>query len=604
MIFLHPNMLYLLILVVILFALLLTQKESHAHFFSQEVMDRLRVSANTLPLKVRNGLFFLVAMLLVLALANPVIQEGKVEVKAKSADIMLALDISDSMLAKDIYPNRLKAAKQKAIELLKLAPNERIGVIAFAKNSYLVSPLSFDHNAVEFLLRQLNTSSITEKGTNLLAMLETLDKSIHKKTQKYLLLFSDGGDKKDFSKEISFAKSKGITVYVLGVATKKGAPIQREDGRFIKQNGKIIVSKLNENIANLATKTGGVYIKSVRSDKDIQAMLEEIEKHTQKRALKSEEIQRFEPLFYYPLGLALFLLLIASSSRYKRTLSVLSAFLLLSGIHPQNANASLLDFMQVHNANVAYEKGAYKKAEDAYAHFAQTSDNPESYYDAGNALYKQKQYLQARKSYEKAHFRDKNKEAQRLANIGNTYVKEKKQAALKKAIQSYEQSLQLKEDKQTRENLEMVKKALQKQQKQKQKQKQKQNKKNKQNKKQKKSDKKKDSKDKKDSKQQKKSDEQSKDTKETQKPKQKSQKEKDKVKQEQKRKQEAQKKKKEKQKAQELKKGKAQAPDPQKMSTQEEKKWLKKLNQQQNTYMYRLNVPNHYKEKDTNEKPW
>ena len=603
MIFLHPSMLYLLLLVVILFALLLTQKESHAHFFSQEVMDRLRVSANTLPLQVRNALFFLVAILLVLALANPVIQEGKVEVKAKSADIMLALDISDSMLAKDIYPNRLKAAKQKAIELLKLAPNERIGVIAFAKNSYLVSPLSFDHNAVEFLLRQLNTSSITEKGTNLLAMLEVLDKSIHKKGQKYLLLFTDGGDKKDFSKEISFAKSKGITVYVLGVATKKGAPIQREDGRFIQQNGKIIISKLNENIATLATQTGGVFIKSVRADKDIKVMLNEIEKHSKKRALKSEEIQRFEPLFYYPLGLALLLFLIATSSRYKRNLSALSAFILLSGINPQNANAGLLDFMQLHDAHNAYEKGKYKKAEDAYAHFAQTSDNQESYYNAGNAFYKQKQYLQARKSYEKAHFKDKSKEAQRLANIGNTYVKEKKQAALKKAIQSYEQSLKLKEDKQVRENLEMVKKALQKQQKKKQKQ-NKKNQKKQQNKKQKKSDKKKDSKDKKDSKQNKKSDEKSKDTKETQKPKQKSQKEKDKAKQEQKRKQEEQKKKKEKKEAQELKKGKAQAQDPKRMSTQEEKKWLKKLNQQQNTYMYRLNVPNKYKEKDTNEKPW
>ena len=617
MIFLHPNMLYLLILVVILFALLLTQKESHAHFFSQEVMDRLRVSANTLPLKVRNGLFFVVAILLVFALANPVIQEGKVEVKAKSADIMLALDISDSMLAKDIYPNRLNAAKQKAIELLKLAPNERIGVIAFAKNSYLVSPLSFDHNAVGFLLRQLDTSSITEKGTNLLAMLEVVDKSIKKDAQKYLLLLSDGGDKEDFSQEINFAKEKGITIFVLGVATKKGAPIQTKDGRFIKQHGDIIVSKLNENIANLATKTGGVYIQTVRADKDIKAMLEEIEAHSTKRELKSEEIQRFEPLFYYPLALALLLLLIATSSRSKRTLSLISAFILISGVSSQDANAGLLDFMQVNEAQSAYEKGAYKKAEDDYAHFAQKSKNQESYYNAGNALYKQKNYLKARKSYEKASFEDKSKEAQRLANIGNTYVKEKKQTALKKAIQAYEKSLKLQEDKQTQENLELVKKALQEQKKKQQKKQQ--NNKNKQNKKDKKqkdkkekqkSDKKQKSQDKKDSKESKKSDEKSEDTKENQQQKQKSQKEKneeEKKKQEAKTKEEQNKQKKE---IKELdkdkksqKKGKMQASDPLKMSSKEEKKWLKKLNQQQNSYMYRLNPENTHKE-DSNEKPW
>ncbi len=463
MTFLYPNMLFLIILVLILFTLLLTQKESHAHFFNEAVMQKLRVSVNTLPLQVRNGLYLLVAILLVLALANPVIKEGKVAVKAKSADIMIALDISDSMLAKDIYPNRLKAAKAKAMELLKLAPNERIGVIAFAKNSYLVAPLSFDHNAVGFLLHNLDTTSITEKGTSFLSMLEVVDRSIKKDAQKYLLVLSDGGDKKDFSKEIAFAKSKGITIFVLGVATKKGAPIQNEDGTFIKQHGEIIVSRLNENIAQLATKTGGVYIQSVRADADVKAMLSEIEKHSKKRELKSEEIERFEPLFYYPLALALLFFLVATTSKYKRKSAVVLAFVTLFGASLQDANAGLLDFMQINKANTAYEKGQYKNAALAYSAFADKSQNDASYYNAGNALYKQKKYAEARKSYEKASFTEADKEAQCLANIGNTYVKEKKPNLLQKAIESYEKSLKLKEDKATRENLEAVKKALKKQ---------------------------------------------------------------------------------------------------------------------------------------------
>jgi len=220
--FLHPEFLYYMLPpLFILFALLLTQKESQAHFFSEEVMSKLRVSANTLTLKARNGLFLLMGFFMIIALAQPVINDGVVQVKAKSADIMIALDISDSMLGEDVYPNRLQLAKKKALELIKLAPNERVGVIAFAKNSYLVSPLSFDHSVVSFLLSQLNTTSITEKGTDFLSMLDVVDNSLENKSKKYLLVISDGGDSSDFANEIQSAKDKNIEVFVLGVGTTK-----------------------------------------------------------------------------------------------------------------------------------------------------------------------------------------------------------------------------------------------------------------------------------------------------------------------------------------------------------------------------------------------
>ncbi|MCW8838087.1 MAG: VWA domain-containing protein, partial [Thiovulaceae bacterium] len=303
--FLHPELLYYLLPpMFILFGLLLTQKESQAHFFSAEVIDKLRVSANTLTLKARNALFLLIGILIVLALAQPVIKEGSVEVKAKSADIMIALDISDSMLANDVYPSRLESAKKKALTLLADAPNERLGVIAFAKNSYLVSPLSFDSSAVAFLLSKLDTASITQKGTDFLSMLEVTASAKSKSEKKYLLILSDGGDKKDFSKEIAYAKEKNIVVFILGMGTKKGAPIKQKDGTFIKFNGEIIISKLNEDIASLATKTGGVYIQNTTSSKDIKTMFAEMQNVSDKKELKSQKINKYIPLFYYPLGLA------------------------------------------------------------------------------------------------------------------------------------------------------------------------------------------------------------------------------------------------------------------------------------------------------------
>ena len=638
--FLHPEVLYYLVpLLIVLFGFLLTQKEAEAHFFSQEVMDKLRVSANTLTLKARNALFFLVGLLMLLALSGPVINEGTVEVKAKSADIMIALDISDSMLAEDVYPNRLKSAKQKAIELLKLAPTERIGIMAFAKNSYLVSPLSFDHGAVSFLLSQLSTTSITEKGTDFLSMLNAVDSAGKKGAKKHLLIFSDGGDKKDFSSEITYAKEKNIVVYVLGMGTKKGAPVKLKNGTFIKQNGNIIISKLNENISDLATKSGGVYIENVNADIDIKTMLKEIEMNSDEKELKSEEVQKFIPLFYYPLGLALFILLIATSSMSKRERVPLPSLLLftLIAFNP-NAEAGLLDFVELDKAKKAYESGNYEESQELYKNFVESSNNPESQFNLANSLYKQEKYKEAIEAYENTNLDDESQIANKYSNLGNAYVKSKEEKSLEKALESYKKSLEIQEDKNTRENFEAVKKALEEQKKQEKKDK---DDKKKDNQDQENKDKDGDSKDKKngdkneDSKDSKNKDssssdgEKSQDNKSQDKQSDQENKKENKSKSDKPKEQDSQEKD-EKNKSQDMNQTEAEqekqglkeldkkekndsksnstssaqpSSAQEQMSDEEERKWLNQLNSQQNTYMYMLKNQEP-KENDSNEKPW
>ena len=603
--FLHPEFFYYMLPpMFILFGLLLTQKGVQESFFSLEVMNRLRVSTNTLTLRARNGLFFLIGILVVISLAGPVINDGKVEVKAKSVDIMIALDISDSMLAEDLYPNRLKLAKQKILTLLHEAPTERIGIIAFAKNSYLVSPLSFDTAAVSFLLGSLSTDSITEKGTNLLSMLKVVDQSIKDKSKRYLLILSDGGDKSDFSEEIRFAKEHHITIFVLGVATDKGAPIKKADGTFIKQNGSVIISKLNPAISKLATSTSGVYIESVNSDKDIKMMLHEIESHSKKKVLKSQEIKRFIPLFYYPLGLALFLLLFATSSMSKRKsvhLPVLFFVAVMMG-QASAVHANVLDFMKLDEAKKAYESGSYEKSQKIYERYKNRSENAEVNYNIANTLYKQGRYKEAIKNYKKAVFDDKNKRAKKYANLGNAYVKSHEKEGLQKAIKAYEESLKIHEDKETRENLEAVKKALKEQKQKQQKQKQKKDKDQKKN-----GDKEK-NKDKKESQNKNKSDKKS-ENKQKKNERQKNKEDKQKKNEKQKNK-EDKKKEQEKNKAQKLKENnttvkpqEAQDKKGMKMSKEEEKKWLKKLQKDQRTFLYRLNKKDKVEE-NLDEKPW
>ncbi len=582
MTFLHPEFLYYMLPpLFLLFALLLTQKESQAEFFSKEVMEKLRVSANTLTLKARNALFLLVGFFTIIALAQPVIKEAKVEVKAKSADITIALDISDSMLAQDVYPNRLEAAKQKALALLEEAKNERIGVVAFAKESYLVSPLSFDTAAVAFLLRQLDTSSITEKGTDFLSVLDVVQKSQKEQEKKILLLLSDGGDRDDFSEEIAFAKKHGIRVFVLGIGTKKGAPIRLHDGTFLQHNGTMILTKLNDHIATLATKTGGVYIEQTTSFEDIKAMFGEIVRQDAKKELKSQEIERTKPLFYYPLAVAMLLLLIATSSFGGGAKSLFVALAIL-GFH-QEADAGVFDFMELREAKKAYESGEFDKAAQLYETHATKSQNPQSYYNAANAYYKQGKYKEAAETYKKAAFEDEESRAKNLYNLGNAYAKS---GDLQKALTSYEESLKIKEEKETQKNLEIVKEALQKHQKEEQSSKENEQK---QEKEKKESDKK----GQKEGKSGDKDEPKDKESQGEQKP-------------------EDAKEKKEEKKATDTKKGdvqeqksddgEAKAKDEKGMSEAEERKWIEMLNKNANSYMYKLS--DETTQKSTGEKPW
>jgi len=469
MTFMHPEFLYLMLPgLIVLFYFLMTGEEEHYKFFSPEVLQKLQVSANTLTMRSRNAIFFIMFVLLITALAQPVIEDGKVKVKAKSSDIMIALDISDSMLAQDIYPTRLDAAKKKITDLLNMSPQERIGVMAFAKNAYLVSPLSFDHRAVRFLLKQVNTASITEKGTDFIRLLSSTKGALKENDNRYLLVLTDGADKSDFSEEIALAKKEGIRLFILGLGTKQGAPIKLKDGSLIKQNGNIIVSKLNSAIKTLALETGGAYIESVTSLEDIKAMLGEIRAKTEKRELKEEEITLYIQLFYYPLGLAMFLLIIATSSMSKRERLVMPHLfvVMLLGLHVSDAEAGLLDFQLLDKAKQSYEQGDFNSSCALYTQYLDVHPSSQSYYDRANADYKKGNYKAAATGYKQVHTSDKNLQFNTFHNLGNAYAKQGDPESLQKAIESYEKALKIREEKETLENLEAVKKALKKQQQQ------------------------------------------------------------------------------------------------------------------------------------------
>ncbi len=620
MTFIHPQFLWLLPIVFILFYFILTQKEHHELFFSNEVLDRLRVTTNMLTLKARNALFLLMIVFIIVALAGPAIEEGSVKVQAKSADIMVALDISDSMLAEDVYPNRLALAKEKILDLLQKSPQERIGIMGFARDAYLVSPLSFDHASVAFLVKQLNTDSITEKGTDFEQLLFSASKLLSKNEQKYLLVLTDGGDEDDFADAIAYAKEEGIKIFVLGMGKDEGVPIvDTRNGGYVKQNGSIILTRLNEEVSELALQTGGSYIEAIASNEDVDAMISEMHAKTKRKTLKEEEVMQYIPLFYYPLGMAMLLFLIATSSMSKRTRlempNVIVVMLILSMSLP--LKAALMDFQLLDEAAKSYEAQDYNQSQRLYDDYATRMNDAEAYYNSANALYKQGEYKKAQKMYRKVFSDDESLEFSALHNLGNSYAKEATPESLQKAVQSYEKALKLQDDKETLENLERVKKALEKMKEQQENQDD--QKQDDQKDEQDKKDKKKDSKDQKD---QQKSDKESQDKEgdEAKKNDDKDSKkrsddkpgqdndEKKKKEQEEKEQQnkeeQSQKSDQERQKDEEKKPAKAAATENDKiMSDMEEQKWLNELNKNRAGHMYQLQQLKNKNERSY-DKPW
>ena len=536
----------------ILLYLVLTNKSMIERIFESELLQKLKIDQG-LPKKMRMSLLFGALFLMIVALARPVYQKGVVEVASLRANLVIALDISRSMKAKDLYPNRLEFAKKKIEELIDKTNNLSIGILAFAKDAYIVSPITDDKASLTYLLHRLHTNELSLRGTNILSALMSAKLLYGNKRPRNILIVTDGGDKKDFKDEIAYAKENGFKVFILGVATKRGAPIEENGGYLKDKKGNIVITKLNTDIAKLAKATGGEFVQARLDSSDIGLILKKIGGLQKEK--KTEKIVDQTELYPYVLALSLLLLFLSFFDIPHKNI----AFLLLLGTY---LHAGMMDFQIIKQAKESYMKGHYEKAAKEFAKIASQKETPQSYYDLGNALYKAKKYKAAIKAYNKVQTQDRELEFRKLHNLGNSYFQLKN---YKKAIEMYEKALHLKQDKDTKFNLELAKKMLKKQQQKKQNKKQQKQQKQKNKKKQQKG------------KQNKKNQKQNA-TKQKKEQKQKSG------------------------KKQSAKKGKEQKNEP--ISKREEKKWLKLIQKNSApTLLYKAPIKPK-KEEETNENPW
>ncbi len=249
-----------------------------------------------------------------LALLQP--QWGKKEhkVEQEGRELLVALDISRSMLASDIKPNRLTFAKSKIKKLVKLLGAERVGLLVFSGDAFIQCPLTRDTAAFSLFLDNVDAETISSGTTSIAqAIAKALQTfaSLPTRKNKILVVFTDG---EDFSSGLSQikedAKKEGLHIFTYGVGTEEGAPVPllNETGTTIgyqkDEQGKVVFSRLNRGILQaLSRESGGKYIDPTQGDEDVQGLVAQVERY-EKEKFEDKDIETEEERYPYFLGVS------------------------------------------------------------------------------------------------------------------------------------------------------------------------------------------------------------------------------------------------------------------------------------------------------------
>lgn len=308
--------LYLIIPLLVLWFFIGNNKTDIESFFNKEVLKKISTGVDTFSSKTRLRLLILAMIFMVIALSKPVWNIADIKVEKRLRDLVIAIDISKSMFANDVYPNRFEFAKNQLLNSLAYVQKTRIALLGFSNQAFLISPLTEDFSTLQFLLEGLNLSEINQKGTSVFNTLQSSIDLFHEDDDKSILLLTDGGDDRDFSAAISYAQKHNIKVSVYDISTQKGSAIADDKGFLKDENGNIVFVKSNPNIAQLARQSGGKYLKYTFKNTDLATLI-----NTQaggRTTQKNTTIKQTQPLFYYPLSLALILLFMTFFSLPKK----------------------------------------------------------------------------------------------------------------------------------------------------------------------------------------------------------------------------------------------------------------------------------------------
>ena len=486
-----PIYLFLLAVIPLLAALrwlmVYQQKKRLRRFGDPELVKELMPDVSRFRPMVKFGILLLALALLIVMLARPQFGTKISREKRTGIETIIAMDISNSMLAEDVTPSRLDRSKMMVENLVDNFTNDKIGLVVFAGDAFIQLPITSDYVSAKMFLSSIDPSMIATQGTDIATAISMASHSFTQQEGigKAIIVITDGEDHEggaiDAAKE---AKDRGHHVYVLGVGSPKGAPIPTGNGDYMKDNtGQTVMTGLNEEMCRqIAEAGGGAYI-HVENNSSAQEKLDEELGKLAKKETETTIYSEYDEQFQAVGILALLLLileaclldvknpLLKNVSLFKRK-KIATLFLLLVSAVTASAQG---DRHFVQQGNKQFHAGNYADAEVSYRKAIEKNPrNPQAVYDLGVALMKQQKDSAAVQQFMDAGKLETNplRRAQSYHNAG-VICQGKKMYG--EAIDVYKEALRNNPaDDETRYNLELCKRQQKQQQQQQQKQDQKQ----------------------------------------------------------------------------------------------------------------------------------
>ncbi|GAA4305071.1 VWA domain-containing protein [Aestuariibaculum suncheonense] len=306
--------------VIILFFLVLQfwKHRAQRKFADKELLKRLSPNTSLFKSVLKVIVLSLAFASLSIALVNPKVGSKLETVKREGVDIVFAVDVSKSMLAEDIAPNRLEKAKQLVTQIINNLASDRVGIIAYAGKAFPQLPITTDYASAKMFLQGMNTDMLSSQGTaiNEAIKLATTYFDDEEQTNRVLIIISDGEDHSEQAAAVAEeANEEGIRIFTIGVGDVQGGPIpEKRNGVLLNykkdSQGETVITKLNEEtLKTIASEANGIYING-RNTNEVVESIRDILNNMDKKEFETKQFADFKDQFQWFLGFAIFFLLL------------------------------------------------------------------------------------------------------------------------------------------------------------------------------------------------------------------------------------------------------------------------------------------------------
>jgi Ca-activated chloride channel family protein len=480
------------VLLFLLWLLLRWKTKTTARIGDPTLVSLLIESFSSTRFMIKAALVLVAFFVVVLGASNPQKPGSMENVQRKGVDVMLVLDVSKSMLARDIKPSRLEKAKQFLTRLTDQLPNDRIGLVLFAGRAYLQMPLTSDHGAAHMYIQDASPDAVPTQGTVIAEALTMANAAFNSKERKYksIVLVSDGEDHDpDAPKVAKQLAEDGVLINTVGIGSPEGSPIEDPTTGELKkdQEGHTVMSKLNEaELQELATETNGDYVRLDNIEDGLITITQQLDT-AEKKSMNDAEFIDYKSYFQWFLGAALLLLLteffLAERRRGKLAGTAAKNFraataparvllLVMGGLAVALSASAQSGGALIRSGNRYYKKKQLDQSVQQYqAAVNKAPDNPTANYNLGNAQFRKNDFDAAAKSFDASVTHSSSDKPMQEKGFYNKGVAMAKQKKLQESIDAWKSALKLDPaDSDARENLEKALMELKKQQQQQKKQ--------------------------------------------------------------------------------------------------------------------------------------